>query len=457
MKILSLVVNNHRSFRDEFFLDLTRPHFKTSRPAEGEVWEDVTYPVALIYGANASGKTSVVRALRYIWSALRHSSGSWLSGDIMQRDPFRLDKASCEGVSLYSIDFVMEGIEWPYLVTNEPIRYHYEFEVSTEGVTYELLQGYFSSKASTIVEREMFDGRTRIRKMARGLGGAVDVAPGELVLSRASKLDRPGLTPLVKSLLEGIDFFQPHESERDGRLTRITRDLHDGSMKLEDLLTLARVADIGIEEVLVEEEEVDPDLRRFLEFVRNRVDSSDEGSHDSRARTEGAGSAHEKMLQRSMRFKHQSINEDEAPLFSLKDESDGTLAWLAIAVSIVKALREGGVLVIDELDTSLHPHLAVEVARIFQDREVNQRGAQLIFTTHETAFLEPQNHLDLDYGQVWLVEKDRNGASSLYSLRDFKDIRKGTNMAKQLLEGRYGAVPRLAPALFSMVLDNDRD
>lgn len=457
MKILSLVVQNHRSFRDEFFLDLTRPHFKTSRPPEGETWEDVTYPVALIYGANASGKTSVLRALLYIWSALRYSSGKWLTDDSMQRDPFRLDKASAEGVSLYSIDFVMDGIEWPYLMTNGPIRYHYEFEVSAEGVTYELLQGYFSSKASTIVEREMLDGRPRMLKMAKGLGGAVDVAPAELVLSRASKLDRPGLTPLVKRLLDGIEFFGSHQSERNGRLNRITRDLHEGTLKLEDLLTLARVADIGIEEVSVEEEEADPDLQLFLEFVRARVDGADEQSSNDQQRGEGAVTPQQKLLQRSMRFKHQAINGDEVPLFSLKDESDGTLAWLAIAVSMVKALREGGVLVIDELDTSLHPHLAVEVVRIFQDREVNQHGAQLIFTTHETAFLEPQNHLDVDYGQVWLVEKDRTGASSLYSLRDFKDIRKGTNMAKQLLEGRYGAVPQLAPALFSVLVDSDRD
>lgn len=457
MKLLSLVVSNHRSFRDEFFFDLTRPSFKSSMPSRDSSWEDVTYPVALMYGANASGKTSVVRALMFIWSALRNSSGTWLNRDSMMRDPFKLDHASREGVSSYSIDFVMDGIEWPFIEAIGEIRYHYEFEVSQEGVIYELLQGFFSNRATTILENFVEDGRTH-GKLIKGLGGRVDAAPQELLLSRALRLGRPGLAQLAGKMLDGIEFFEPHQSERNGRLNRITRDLSEGDLELEDLLTLARVADIGITAVSVEEEEVNPEVLRFVKALLGKEEDSSENrveSHDTN--NEDRVTEEDKWLQRSMRFKHQSVEEADVPLFTLRDESDGTLAWLAIAVSVVKALREGGVLVIDELDTSLHPYLAVEVARLFQDREVNRNGAQLIFTTHETSFLTSQSELGLEPGQVWFVEKNWDGASSLYSLRDFKDIRKGTNMAKQLLEGRYGAVPRLAPALFSAVVNNDRD
>jgi hypothetical protein len=127
----------------------------------------------------------------------------------------------------------------------------------------------------------------------------------------------------------------------------------------------------------------------------------------------------------------------------LEQESQGTRTLFELAPPLIRALRRGSVLAIDELEASLHPLLAAHVVRQFHDPETNPRNAQIIFTTHDTNLLgttlgDPLLRRD----QIWLTEKDREGATSLYPLSDYKP-RKAENIERGYLQGRYGAIPFL--------------
>jgi predicted ATPase len=133
--------------------------------------------------------------------------------------------------------------------------------------------------------------------------------------------------------------------------------------------------------------------------------------------------------------------------FELQDESSGTLNWLELLPRVLDAVDGGKVMVVDEIDASLHPLLTAQLVRIFQDEDTNPNGAQLIFTTHDTSLLGTMlGDQVLERDQIWFVEKDAEGASRLYPLTDFKP-RKEQNTERRYLGGSYGAVPVLGDFL----------
>ena len=131
---------------------------------------------------------------------------------------------------------------------------------------------------------------------------------------------------------------------------------------------------------------------------------------------------------------------DEPVGFTLEQESAGTQAWFRLIGPVLWALSDGGILVFDEIDASLHPRLSAQVIQLFQDPETNPRGAQLIFTTHDVSLL---NHLNRD--EVWLTEKNDEGMSQLVALVEYSGerVRKSINLERAYLQGRFGAVPQV--------------
>ena len=128
------------------------------------------------------------------------------------------------------------------------------------------------------------------------------------------------------------------------------------------------------------------------------------------------------------------------------DQSDGTLTWLSAAPIIVDALRDGTIVVADELDSSLHSQLLGMVVKSFTDESININGAQLIFSSHDTNLLEHRKELGLPESSFWFVEKNSSGVSEFYPLTDFKS-HVDANYERRYLSGRYGAIPHLSPAL----------
>jgi uncharacterized protein len=133
---------------------------------------------------------------------------------------------------------------------------------------------------------------------------------------------------------------------------------------------------------------------------------------------------------------------DEAWL-PLEQESHGTQQLFVIAQPVFECLAFGSLLVVDELESSLHPLLAQRIVQLFNDPQTNPHNAQLIFATHDTNLLgttlgDPVLRRD----QIWFTEKDEQGGTVLYPLTDFKP-RKAENLERGYLQGRYGAIPFL--------------
>jgi hypothetical protein len=126
--------------------------------------------------------------------------------------------------------------------------------------------------------------------------------------------------------------------------------------------------------------------------------------------------------------------------FELTDESAGTQTWFALIGPVLSALRGGRVLLVDEIDASLHPRLSARLLELFQDPETNPNGAQIIFTTHDTSLL---NSLNRD--EVWLTERDHSGATTLTALAEYGGdrVRRSLNLERAYMQGRFGAVPEL--------------
>ncbi len=174
-------------------------------------------------------------------------------------------------------------------------------------------------------------------------------------------------------------------------------------------LALLRLADLGIVDVLIDEEEV-----RY-------PPSGDVGAVRS---------------QRRVRLVHKAA-EEQAPLDFLA-ESEGTRTWFQLIGPVLFALRSGALLLFDELDASLHPTLSTQLIKLFHDPDTNPTGAQIIFTSHDTSLL---NQLNRD--EVWLTEKDRAGATHLGALAEFagERVRRSQNLENAYLHGRFGALP----------------
>jgi hypothetical protein len=135
------------------------------------------------------------------------------------------------------------------------------------------------------------------------------------------------------------------------------------------------------------------------------------------------------------------------------NESHGTLAFLGLLGPVLRAIGSGGTVCVDELDASLHPLLALKVVSLFNDPKLNPRGAQIIFTTHDTNLLDKAS---LRRDQIWFTEKDAEGSTHLYPLTDFKP-RKNENLEHGYLQGRYGAVPFIGSTDFLADIHQDKE
>jgi len=450
MILLNFTVRNHKSIRDEVTIDFTKPSLRTLAPKEGN-WSDHIYPLAGIFGPNATGKSAVLDALRYAFTAIHSSSTSWQAKAKMPRAPFRLDGRSRKESSTYVLQFVHVGR-----------RYEYGFEVDSEGVVSEWLRDA-PSRWRMLLERHRGQGAMKLHSSIRALG---DVTDRELALSRAYLLKHAQLSPIAIELVDSFDIVSVKDAHRDVRLRSIAESLVDGSISARDIETLLQVADIGIREVTVEERDLPERVRKALAQFQLALRSDEKSAAGDAVSAEGAtdeaesgisatelGEEDSKQIVRNLLFTHRGES-DDCPPFSIAQESDGTIAWLALMVPVIDTLRHGGILCVDEIDSSLHPHLMDVVLGLFADPQLNKEHAQLLFTSHETYILSPLSEIQLSPEQVWFTDKSFDGVTELACLADFPR-HSDANIAKRYLAGRYGGTPRLAPSLLESLLTSE--
>jgi uncharacterized protein len=405
-------VENHRSIRDEQVLTTEAgrvgdPDDPRPRPVEGH--PNALLPAAALYGANASGKSNVLDALGWMQDAVLDSHRTWDPDGGVPRNPFAWGEHTARP-SLFEVTIIVDRV-----------RHQYGFVADDERFVEEWLHVWPHGRRQVWFERE--GERFKFGEHLHGENRLIEevTRPNALFLSVAAQHRHDQLGPIYRwfdsigrpygdvSIKDWLASLLPPPPGQQARFDAAEAN-EAPSAALEAVKELLRAADLGIIDVR-QEEAHDPGRR-----LRRR------------ARVE-------------ILLRHHSTS-DEAWL-PLSEESDGTITLLELARPVLQALASGGLVVVDELEASLHPLLALRLVQQFNDPKTNPKNAQLLFSTHDTNLLgttmgEPALRRD----QVWLTEKDPQGATVVYPLTDYKP-RKAENLERGYLQGRYGAIPFL--------------
>jgi AAA15 family ATPase/GTPase len=217
--------------------------------------------------------------------------------------------------------------------------------------------------------------------------------------------------------------------EHDGYINFTMKKMEDEVFR-KRIVELVKTADIGINDIQIEEEDMPLDVIAKLPFPE-----------DMKAKII-ADKGWKSVLLNTMHQKFDGAGQSVGNVvFELnEDESKGTKKFFAMSAPILDTLQNGKILIIDELDASLHPILTQHLIKLFHDKDINKKNAQLIFATHDTNLLKPEL---FRRDQIWLTEKDHYGATTIYSLAQFKNVRKQEDFEKQYIQGKYGAIPYL--------------
>jgi hypothetical protein len=403
--LLRFAVENFRSIRDRQELSFRATPLNERTGIEVDVRPNATasvLPVIGIYGANASGKSNVLKVLA---GMAQRAISPPQSEHVPRPDPFLLDSKGQNTPTLFEVEFLLEGV-----------RYAYGLAMGNDGVSSEWLHAFPLGRRQVWFERNA-SASDPFRFPGDYLRGskvllADLVRPDAAFLSIGTSLRHPQLSP-VAGWLGGIVSAWPATRPWSPVIDHMQLSRFFEGRYAEWANKLVRRADLGI---------------MGAELVKS---------------TNSA-------LRHELQFRHSG--KTGGMLLPLLSESDGTLSWARTLQVLLPVIATGGVAVIDELDASLHPELAAEVIRMFQDPEVNRHRAQLLFACHDVTTLGANFGAPLlDRDQIWFTEKDQTGATELYSLAELAP-RKGENLERGYLAGRYGATPGLSPGELGRVL-----
>jgi hypothetical protein len=390
---------------------------------------------AAIYGPNASGKSNLIKAIGLVGAFIRHSATRMNQGDkISWIVPFRLSAKSQRQPSSFEATVLVDGTRFEYGFTATPERIHEEWLAicPPNGRRQRLMERKFNldRNQTTWIFRGARKAEERIlRERTRDNG---------LALSRAAELNIRPMSDLFLWFRENLRILDL--SDRPVALLDKTAERIKGnSLLLKRVTQLIRHADLGVDSIAVAE--VPILLKDLPEELRSMFS----------ARIERAASGNKRILKDglvglSVRVFHCLGTSGNRVGFDLQaDESNGTQRFFALAGPFLEALDTGAVVVVDELDCSMHPLLTRKLIELFQSPKANKKGAQLIFATHDSTLMDPEL---FRRDQIWLVEKNSRGASELFSLYDFetKDRPRNTEaFERNYLAGRYGGVPKFGP------------
>lgn len=413
--LIEFRVTNFRSLRDEQALSLVASTDKTLLDTNAVDTGLKAAPhllkSAVVYGANASGKSNLVKALQYMRGVVLESAALQPGQTFDRLQPFKLDARSDSLPTAFEVTFFLDGV-----------RYQYGFAMNTQRVVHEQLLVYKAFKPQRWFERRFDDQAGKdVYEFGPNLKGAKNLwegatRPNALFLSVAAQLNSESLRPVFDWFANRLVIF----NEQSPLSPQFSVHMLKQEAQRKAICKFLRAADISIADIEVTTKQAMVHSIRFDLATGKREEEAGEQAVDE------------------VKFHH--ITEQGNAVFDLMDESSGTRNLLFLAGPILDILNKGLTLVVDELDTSLHTLLVQALVRLFHRTEVNTGGAQLVFTTHDTSLLDAYGLFRRD--QIWFVEKRPDQSSSLYPLLDFSP-RKNEALERGYLQGRYGALPLL--------------
>lgn len=421
--LVEFSVGNYRSFKDTVTLSMVAANISSKPKALDEqniftIGSDVKLLTsAAVYGANASGKSNLIAALRFMRQFVLGSSRDTQISEAIGVEPFLLSTETEAQPSHFEIVFYIDETQ-----------YRYGFEVNTHQVVAEGLYRLGSSRESVLFRRDAQTINVNTRNFREGKGLEARTRPNALFLSVVAQFNGA----IATKILTWFRLLGINTGVNDPGDLFLAYHGFENSSHRQAIEQLIKRLDVGIESFAMERvpaslpEDLPTEVAQLFEALT---------SSETPLETIEVKTAHR-------RYDAKGRAEDTVVFDLQEHESAGTQRLFALAHPLIHALREGRVLVIDELDARIHPNLVIELVRLFNSSETNPRHAQLIFTTHNTNLLSARL---FRRDQIWFVEKSRQGASDLYSLVEYridrKVVRNDASFEKDYIAGRYGAIP----------------
>ena len=390
--ILEFCATNFLSIKDELKLSFVSTQLKESFAEPNDLYDlsDTGISLvrsAIIYGANASGKSNVLKAFAFYKRFITDSFKDSQAGEVIDVENFRLNATTIDEPTSLEATF-----------TDGEYIYRYGFEVDSQKVQMEWLYRRVCKKRAKEVElfyRE--DDVTSVHPKSQLLQELVNkkmVRSNALLLSTAAQFNETTAVSILRWLSDTQVLFC---SEDEVLWQNAIKYLDDEKLR-ERITAFARYADLGIENITK---------------IDNRI------------------------VSRHRQYDDEGREVNNVAFSFSRNESEGTIKYFSLAYPIIDALDNGKRVVIDELDSRLHPLLVKRIIALFNDARTNPKGAQLLFTAHDTYLLSAGL---FRRDQVWFTQKDNFGATELYSLAEYK-VRSTSPFERDYLLGKYGATP----------------
>ena len=415
--LIDFSVENFRSIKEEVYFSLLAPKDKILDnnliTGEKALKNNSLLRSAVFYGANASGKSNVLKSLAYLRFLVATSSKN-IPGQNIHFSPFKLDGKCLSKPSKFDINFIQGGI-----------RYNYNVSFTNEKVIDEYLHYYPKGTKAIIFERNDTKNYKFTIDKSKQKGMAERTLENIFYISNSAQQNYDKTLEPFKWFLDVLTIIGPTELLNEHSTANL---IHENIKIRKTVLKALAVADLAIDDLNVSIKEIPvedypnlpDDLKKFIDEPDNKIDHIN--SID-------------------VKLFHKGIDENGNEIdvqFDFKEESDGTQKLFSLIGPWIDSLNHGRILIVDELDSKLHPFLCKFLIDMFNNPEINKSNSQLLFTTHNSTFLD-QDIFRRD--QIWFTEKDAEfGNTNLFSLLEFKQ-RRDANIEKGYLAGRYGAVP----------------
>ena len=425
--LIQFSVKNYKSFKDEVKLSMVASKYDDTR------WADNVIDVpkfnlkllrsAVIYGANASGKTKLFEAMDFMSSFALTSFKEGQVNQMIKVEPFRLSTETENAPSLFEVNFIID---------NE--LYRYGFEVNEKEIVSEWLYKRANTKEVELFYRDYQNFEiNRTYKQAKFVVDNDTVSENVLLLSLVARFN----DKIAKKILVWLSKFRILKGHEESRYMGFSIGMLQDEVSKAKVLQFMKGADFNIEDlkpVTINIEELPKDMPEELRtFLMDKIRDGESSFFSD------------------VSVFHKKYDENRNPVngnqrFSMdKEESAGTRKYFSFSGHLIKAIEVGNIAVIDELDAKLHPNLVLKIAETFNSIETNPNNAQLIFNSHDDNLLSSGI---FRRDQIWFTEKDRYGVSTLFSLDSFRNEngekpRKEEDYARNYIRGKYGAIPYL--------------
>ncbi len=402
--VLEIRLSNFFSIKDEVVLDFRAANIKSAnaKALANNVFEQNKVEILktiIVYGANASGKSNIIKAIRFC-NAMIFESHNHNENTVCNFAPFKFENYSNKPSS-YFIRFILNKIE-----------YEYSFSLTRNQIITESLHYYPKGRIKEIFTRDERRGKTKKEKytftdvVKRPLDVAENTSDKTLYISRASQMDRE----VAKEIFNYFSktFILNYWGFGISTIENIT------NQNRQQLIDALKIADSDIEDVKIKV------LKKSGKNIHADLSSMTLKVED--------------VVQDHLQIKSFHKANPEVAFDFLTEESEGTIKLFFIMLSLLDIVKNNKILLIDEIEESLHPKIIEYIFNLFRAGE----KAQLLCTTHNTKFLDLKKFRK---DQIYFVDKGVNSSSDLYSLYDYNDFRDTMDLEKAYLQGRFDAVP----------------